>query len=295
MRNLGNRLIGITGSHGFIGQNLVNLLSRRPELQIRRFDRNKHDLLDVASLADFVQDLDFLFHAGGVNRDENAKLIKVNCLGTSNLLDAIKLYGSPDNLKFIYFSSFQVYSPTENDDPVNEDVFSNPQTLFGVSKRCGEDLVRISGIDSNIVRIANVYGPLCRPFYNSVISTFCHLIYNNKGITVNGNGNQARDFIFIDDVVSALEKFIDHPSKGAKIFNLCGQGFFSLNDIIKELKEISGKKVEVTYNKTSDPPRYLSGNNEKIRKALGWKAETSMKSGLEKTYQWIEDCYDSTK
>lgn len=281
-------LIGITGSHGFIGTNLVNFLANQPGIEVRRFDRKKKDSLDVSDFRTFVEGLDVVFHIGGANRADNSELIRANISGTSNLIEAIKLYGNPDNLKFIFISSFQVYPLFKTIVAIDEDIPPEPQTLFGITKRCGEELVLISGIKSIILRLSNVYGPFCRPFYNSAISTFCDLIAKGKTITIHGDGSQTRDFIFIEDVVSALGKFIHYPVQGVEIFNLCGCKLFSLNDILGELEKISGKKIRIEYESSGQCSGYQLGDNRKIKKALGWDANTSITEGLKLTYKWFE-------
>ncbi len=282
-------LIGITGSHGFIGQNLFNSLSQQSGHQLRRFDQKEHKLLEISSLKPFVEGLDLLYHIAGANRAENSELLKVNTLGTSNLLEAVKRYGKPDYIRIVYISSFQVYSPMDTEKPVLEDTLPDPKTVFGVAKRCSEDLIRISGLNSDIIRISNVYGPHCRPFYNSVISTFCELICKGREITINGDGSQTRDFIFIHDVVSALGKFIQHQGRKTEIYNLCGGELTSLNTVIDVLEKVSGKKVQVNYNQSDDPNQFLCGDNQKISKTLDWRVENTLEEGIEKTYKWFEN------
>ena len=280
--------IGITGSHGFIGQNLTHFLSKRRDLKIRRFDRKKHDLADISSLRLFVKDLDVLYHLAGANRAENAELIRINFIGTSNLMDAIRRYGNPDRIRIIFASSFQVYAPRKTEAAVSEKIPPDPQILFGVTKRSAEDLLRLSGMNAAVARISNTYGPLCRPFYNSVISTFCELVRRDEEIQVNGDGSQSRDFIFIDDVVRALEKLAQHPFRGTQTYNVCGGKLFTLKDIIQRLEEVSGKKIRAVYNKNEEPRLYLCGDNRKIKRTLGWKPEISFREGLERTYRWFE-------
>ena len=164
----------------------------------------------------------------------------------------------------------------------------DPKSVFGIAKRSGEDLLRLSGINGSIVRLSNAYGPLCRPFYNSVISTFCELILSDKEIRVNGDGKQTRDFIFIEDVVSALSGFIHHSASGVEIYNLCAGELFSLNDIIDDLKEISPRKIKVNHVNGSAPEGFLRGSNKKIKNYLNWSPVIPFKVGLEKTYRWFE-------
>jgi len=282
-------IIGITGSHGFIGQNLVNFLKGLPGIEIRRFDRNRHSLFNVSSLKAFVEGLDILFHLAGANRAEDSELIRINIAGTSNLLEAVKRHGRPDDIRFIFTSSFQVYAPRNSVDPLMDTAVPSPQNLFGITKRCAEDLIRISGIRSAVLRLSNVYGPLCRPFYNSVIATFCHLMLHNKDLVMHGDGNQTRDFIFIDDVISALAKLIYSDFKKAEVFNLCSGDLISLNSIIKELEKISGVKARIQYAGEVQSPGHLCGENIKIRKTLGWRVGTPFSLGLQKTYAWFEN------
>lgn len=281
-------LIGITGSHGFIGTNLVNFLANQPGIEIRRFDKKKKDSLDVSSFKTFVKELDVLFHIGGVNRADNSELVRANIYGTSSLLEAIKLYGKSNDLKFIFISSFQVYPVFKKIEAIVENIPAEPQTLFGITKRSGEELIRISGINGIILRLSNVYGPFCRPFYNSVISTFCELISKGKTITIHGDGSQMRDFIFIGDVISAFEKLIRYPAQGMEIFNLCGGKLFSLKEIICELEKVSGKRAVIEYKPADGPIGYQLGDNGKIKKAVGWDVKTPLSEGLRKTYRWFE-------
>lgn len=79
-----------------------------------------------------------------------------------------------------------------------------PESVYGVSKKSVEDLIRISGLPSTILRLANVYGLGCRPEYNSVVATLCQRAKKKLPLKINGQGKQNRDFIYIDDVVRAF-------------------------------------------------------------------------------------------
>ena len=103
--------IGITGSHGFIGSHLTKALEKSGKYDLVPLDRKHNDLMDEKSLKSFVSGRDAIFHIAGANRDTNANLIRVNVLGTLNLLEAIKHY-SEKKTKFIFISSIQVYTPS---------------------------------------------------------------------------------------------------------------------------------------------------------------------------------------
>lgn len=281
--------IGITGSHGFIGSHLTKALKRSGKYDLVPLDRKHNDLMDGESLKSFVSRRDVIFHIAGANRDTNANLIRVNVLGTLNLLEAIKHY-SEKKVKLIFISSVQVYTSSFSDSAINEeDQSSFPEIAFGISKITAEKLICLYDINSIIFRVSNTYGPYSRPHYNSVIATFCDLIANNKIIQINGDGEQKRDFIFISDVVDALIKAIDYKAANKDIFNVGSGKLTSLNQIIKIIKKLFEIDVEVKHISTG---RGASGwvltSQEKICSKLNWEPKVNLEDGLRETYEYFK-------
>lgn len=283
---MGNLNIAVTGAGGFIGSHLLQELKRK-DFSITIFDHQKHSLFKPKILKKFVEDKDIIFHLAGANRDINSNLVKVNTLGTLGLLEAIREYGSP-GLKLFFTSSFQVYPQLTQKKLIDENCKLEPISVYGFSKKFAEELIEFYslnyGLKSIIFRLSNVYGPGCRPFYNSVIATFSHQIANEEELVVSGTGKQVRDFVYVKDVVSAYLKAIDFNPQPVEIFNICSGTPTSLNKIINTLEEVSPKKIKVEYNRfKQEKLTYTLGDNKMAKKILGWQPETSMKKGLSET------------
>lgn len=264
--------IGITGADGFMGNHLVRRL-KQEKIPHQVLDRAKHDLLDPKTLRDFVETCDAIIHLAAKNKDTNENIIRTNTLGTASLLNAINNY-SP-NRKIILLSSFQVYSP---------------KSLYGLSKKLAEELIEYYtkhySFNGIILRVSNVYGPGCKPFYNSAISTFIHLIKKNKPLKVNGDGSQGRDYLFVDDVIDAILKSIKTIQKNKiEYFDICSGRLTSLKDVINTLEKIAGRKVNVDFNtSTFGGVEIKERNYRKAEKLLNWKPKFSLEEGLRKSF-----------
>ena len=280
--------IVITGSKGFIGSYLVNTLKKEYS-NIIGWDKEKnspYDLFDIDSLKGLIEGADIVIHLAGLNRAEDNELLMVNVLGTLNILEAIRRYSK--NTKIIFSSSFQVYQPTNKPIPINEDQNLKPESVYGYTKKLSEDLIKnysdFYGIKSIILRFSNVYGPNCKPNYNSVISTFCYNAVNNLKLSVN-NKDSSRDFIFIDDVIDAVKKSIKFDAQ-FEVFNICSGELSTLQDIINILK--NEKKIDIEYGNERNY-KYLLGSYSKAENLLKFRPQVKLKEGIKKTLKWFEN------
>ncbi len=286
---MGNLNIAVTGGDGFLGSYLVNALQKKgifPHL----FDINKNSLFDIETMKDFVKEKDIIFHLAGANRDTDSNLVKVNTLGTMGLLEAMVKHGKK-GAKIIFASSFQVYKPTKEDSPVDENTTPSPTSVYGISKYSAEKLIvnysETKDIKGIVFRFSNLYGAGGKPFYNSVIATFLELIKEGKVLTINGSGEQKRDFLFVADAVDALLKVIDYSPERLEIFNICSGKLTSLNEIIDFLKmPVKDKKIEVSYNKDGKEELFfLRGDNQKAQKILNWRPKADIKEEIKNIYE----------
>ena len=281
--------VGITGAYGFIGSHLLDALTSVPEVEVEPFDKERFNLLKKESLKPFVEDKEVIFHLANVNRDTNENLIKVNTLGTLNLREALNRYATHD-VRLIYMSSFQVYQVPAKPASINELHPTRPRNIYGVSKKAAEEIISCYPFRSVIFRGSNFFGPGCKPYYNSVIATFCDLLSQNKSFTVHGSGEQGRDFLYIGDVVEALLRAIHYKPEGTEIFNLCGGKVVTINQLIEMLSEISEKKIEVDYkNSSQDNEITWWGDNTKCKEQLNWSPQMGVKEGLKITYKWFRE------
>ncbi|WP_314065859.1 capsular polysaccharide biosynthesis protein CapF [uncultured Vagococcus sp.] len=181
----------ITGSNGFIGQNLIAELKNRNYEDLLLVDKETRE----EDLEKYCSQADFIYHLAGVNRPENiVEFQEGNVDFTDKMLGYLKTY--KNEAPIVLSSSIQA----ELDNP------------YGVSKKMGEELLFSFG-ESNgskviVYRFPNVFGKWCRPNYNSAIATFCYNISHGKDIQVN-DSNVIMNLVYIDDVVSELINGLD--------------------------------------------------------------------------------------
>jgi len=197
--------IGITGSRGFIGKHLVEAFKNKKNIKVFCCDRSDCDILNADSLKKFVKDKEAIIHAAAINRGTDIEIIAGSVVGTYNLISAMEKHKS--RAKMIFLSSIQ----------------AETDTLYGKSKRLAEimieDFSRRTKIPVAIFRLTNVFGEGCKPFYNSVVATFCHQIANNKELTINPESrNKKINLIYVGDVVKIILKEIKKYRKNTFYF-----------------------------------------------------------------------------
>ena len=143
-------------------------------------------------------------------------------------------------------------------------------------------------IDSISTRFFTVYGPNQRK--DLAISKFIRAIREGSEINVYGDGAQCRDYTFVGDIVSGINKSIEKVLENSmcECVNLCSGHTVSVNEVIKKLFKIAGKEVKVKYeDKKLGDVNITYGNNEKARKVLNWKPEVSIDEGLEQQFNGV--------
>ncbi len=212
----------------------------------------------------------------------------VNIIGGLKLLEIAKKMG----MKGVVYSSTggcvygePLYVPSDEKHPMQ------PLDPYGASKSCFEIYMqtykKLYNLDFTIFRYANIYGPRQNPFGEAgVISIFTSAMLKNKVVTINGNGNQERDYLFVDDVVNANLMALDNLDN--EVYNLGTSVPTNVNEIFKQLKGIINYKKEPLNGppKEGEVSRSIL-SSDKIYKNWGWKPKTSLKEGLIKTVQYI--------
>ena len=275
--------IGVTGASGFIGSHLTRALKKYGE--VVALPRGK-SLPSLAQLKSFVSEVELFFHLGGVNRGTDDEILRGNVTGTLRLLEAIKKYGE-SSAQILFASSSQVYRLKNRVAKISEASALQPESIYGVSKKTAEDLIRISGLPFTILRLSNVYGPGCRPEYNSVVATLCQRAKKKLPLKINGQGKQNRDFIYIDDVVRAfiLAGFSGKPLVG-KAYNISSGQMTSLVKIVNTIKGFE-KSVKIEFRPGFEDKISYCCDASRYKREYGWKHQTSLLQGIEKSMKFF--------
>ena len=271
--------IGVTGASGFIGSHLITALKGYGK--VVTLSRNG-SLPTTNQLKNFASGVELVFHLGGVNRGTDEEILTGNINGTLRLLEAIRKYGKP-SAKILFASSAQVYRLKNSGNKFSESTPLQPESIYGISKKSAEDLIRISGLPHTVLRLANVYGPGCRPNYNSVVATLCQRARKNLPLQINGKGNQGRDFIYIDDVIQAfLLAGFNGKSRERKVYNVSSGRITTLKKIINTIKQIE-KGIKVEFNVEAEDKVSYCCDSTRFKRDFGWKPRTSLSQGIERS------------
>lgn len=309
-----NKIILVTGGAGFVGSNFIRyILSKYPDYKIINFDRlslsgNLNSLIDVSRNPHYFfyhgditnqQDIHDVFEQftphilvnfaaetqmlnGGFDPENFAK---TNIMGTQLLLfEAQKAKLE----KFVHISSGEVYGPNRGM-PFTEDLPLHPENPFSATKAAADMLVssfqKTYGMNLNIIRSSNLYGPY--QFPHKLIPLTILLAKQNKSIPVFGDGTDYRNWLYIDDYLSALDLII-HRGKPGEIYHAASDDRWYTLELVK-LILAKMMKPEGMYHFLPDRKRREEGyslDSTKIRSELGWEPVTGMEQGLESTIQW---------
>ncbi len=310
-------MIVVTGAAGYVGSYLIKKLAENSDHEIVGVDNFlvgmeenyelikkfvgtdrvslvKGDICDREFVRDLLKDAEIVYHlaavSGVVQCNRSPYLaFKVNVEGTLNLLEE-SLNGSVEY--FIYPSSSAVYG--EVDDVAKEDLPLKPLNKYGAMKACCENLCsgyyNLHGIGTVVLRFTNIYGVGIYPKWRTVVTNFVLRALRGEPLTIHGSGEQRRDFIHIDDVISIYRIVISPRAKG-EIFN-AGSGYDAsikeLAEIVRNIAKRRGIDVKVTHTEArEEKERKFSYDVSKI-KELGFNPVYDVKSGIEKTFEDVE-------
>ncbi|MFA5009127.1 MAG: NAD(P)-dependent oxidoreductase [Candidatus Paceibacterota bacterium] len=265
--------IGITGSGGFIGSAVYNRLISDSDFNVKTFEG---DILNIDKLNLFISGCDVVIHLAGVFSNDFEQLFNVNFKGTRNVVEVCKKY----NIKKLVFSSTgAVYGEPLNGVSSFEFDLLSPNTLYGLSKFYAEEYIRFSGINCTILRFSNVYGPNNN---KGVLYNFLDSIKNNGKAIIFGDGNQKRNFLYIDDAVDAIYKVLRYDGK-FKIFNIADSELYTLNNVLRKIKN-AGLIFEVEYRQFDENNKLdvLSENINLSMNELRWIPTVSLDIGIKK-------------
>lgn len=213
----------------------------------------------------------------------------------TNLISSLKLFKECLDRKIrkvIFLSSGGTVYGIPESIPIKENYFSNPFCSYGIIKRTIEEYLflfnKLHGLDYYVFRLSNPYGERQNPFASQgAVSVFINKVIHDEKIEIWGNGEVVRDYIYIEDAVKVLVRSLE-VSSSEKVFNLSTGHGYSLNEIVKVISKISGKKIKPDYKegRSIDVPVSVL-DNSLAEKVFSWKPETSIEEGIKKTYEHL--------
>ena len=275
----------VSGASGFLGSRLIAELSKRDDASSVPLPREA--FRNQKLLRSKVRGADVVFHLAGVNRANSPEEYQFNMSSTKMLLAAMKSV-APSAL-LVYTSSFAVYRPPRKGQTVDERFPLQPRNAYGASKLAAEKLLRTAlqryGISSLALRISNMYGPHAKTS-RAIVDQIRHAIETGKPITVHTDMSATRDFVYVDDVVSALIRVMGRRSKRKRyeVFKICTGDEVSIAAIIQMAEKVAGKKLDIVKRPdANERAAYWQGSFQKAKKGLQWQPKVKIHQGLRKT------------
>jgi len=303
----------ITGGAGFIGSNLAEALARDGE-RVRIFDNfstgTRENLVALgdrveiveADLRDFdavrraMQGVTRVAHQGALRSversvDDPLSSDAVNVQGTLHILQAARENGVK---RVVYASSSSVYGDTEVL-PKREDLTPAPISPYAVSKLAAEHYCRVFsrlyGVETVSLRYFNVFGPKQRPEsqYAAVIPLFLRQAFAGEPLEIHGDGEQSRDFTYIDNVVDANRLSLTTPGIAGEVFNVACGDRHSLLDIARIFGGFMGKELPLRHiEPRRGDVRHTQASIDRIVSKTGYQPAVGFEDGLRKTYEWFK-------
>ena len=301
----------VSGGAGLIGLEICNkLIEKGHRVYLydlgEQIERNKlyinkkikifyGSILDVHSLKKAIKNCDFVFHHAamlGVKFTEDNKLdcLEINSTGTKNVLEAC--LGNKVK-KVIFASSSEVYGePKKN--PISEKFQTQGKTIYGISKLMGEEYCKSyhqkHNLNFTILRYFNTYGIYQQKKF--VIQNFVHDSINRNKITINGDGNQIRSYMYVSDAAEATIAAAFSKKTDNKIFNVGnGKNPITLRELSKIVKKVlKSKDIKIIFKKNFNKTDrtidreifYRYCNSSKFQKLIKWQPNVTLERGIEK-------------
>jgi len=304
----------VLGGGGFIGSHLVESLIEAGH-QVTVFDRPSArylykyknqgaitvmgDFLDIHNIQEALIGCDIVYHLVSAtvpqtSNDNPGYDIDANVIGTVRFLDEAR---KANVKKIVYASSGGTVYGIPQEIPIKENHPTDPTSSYGICKLAIEKYLHLYwvlyGIDYCILRVSNAYGPR-QPITDTqgVIPSFLNKVFQGAELEIWGDGSIIRDYIYIDDIVSAMVKSSTYHGEH-KIFNIgAGEGH-SINDIINSLEQVFRQPLNLKYL----PPRKFDVplnilDISRAKKHLEWRPVVGLQDGIFRTYEWASQIRD---
>ena len=292
----------ITGAAGFIGSHLANRLAREghtvrgvddlstgdPASLSEDIHFTRGDINDRPKLWTLLQEVDCVYHlAARVLVPESVlyprEYNNVNVGGTVTLMEAMRDVGVR---RVVFISSGAIYGD-QLVQPMNERAVPNPRSPYAVSKLAAEYYIRtigeLWGIETVCLRVFNAYGPRqpLPPVHAPVIPNFLKQAAQNGTLVVSGDGNQTRDYIYVDDVTNAMVAAATAPEINQQIINIGSGRDTSVRELVHLVLEVTGGTPEIVYSPRNERgPARMCADISLAREKLGYQPQVSLRQGL---------------
>ena len=301
----------VTGGAGFIGSHIAEALVRdghkvrildnfstgkRENLGVMggRCDVVEGDIRDAKTVDRAVQGAEYVIHQAALTSvprsvEDPTSTNEVNVTGTVNLLEAARRQGIK---RFVYASSSSVYGDTEVL-PKVEEMPTSPRSPYAVSKLAGElyccAFATVYGLSTVSLRYFNVFGPRQDPDspYSAVIPLFAKALAGGTQPTIFGDGEQSRDFTYVENVVNANILACHGEIPGGKVYNVACGDRLTLNSLFSKMRTILNADVKPVY--TAPRPgdvRHSQAGLRAIESDLNYKVKVDIDEGLRRTVDW---------
>ena len=296
----------VTGGAGFIGSHLLQLLQGQQGVEVVVYDnlssgRREHVPKAIRLVEGDVRDaegLAYLFASEGFDSvvhlaaqtmvpyslSHPEEDCQINLLGLINILECCRKYA----VKHIVFSSSAAVYGDNLNIPLHEEEKPMPTSAYGITKMASEHYLRmyhdLYGLNTTVLRFANVYGERQGAGgEGGVVSIFCKLLAAGQGVTVFGNGEQTRDFVYAGDIAEALWR--GSQLEGHHVINISTQKETTVNQLLAAFKQAVGREFPVQYApiREGDIFRSVLANGRCVE-LLGFCPAMNLQEGVARTY-----------
>ena len=302
----------VTGGAGFLGSFLCEQLIQQGHdvlaldnlftgnkrniahlLDNRNFEFIRHDVVEPILL-----EVDWIFNlacpASPVHYQYNpVKTIKTSILGAINMLGLAKRVKA----RILQASTSEIYGDPEVH-PQTEAYWGSvnpigPRSCYDEGKRVAETLMsdyrRQNGVDTQIIRIFNTYGPRMHPEDGRVVSNFIVAALRSEPLVLYGDGQQTRSFCYVSDLIEGILRMMQQENCPGPI-NLGNPGEFTIRELAEQVVELTNSRSQITYQPArEDDPVRRRPNIQLAREQLGWEPTVSLKEGLRHTIHYFDE------
>ncbi len=311
-----NSNVLITGGNGFIGANLTEILVKlganvtvftniaQPgwEKKFKINGKTNTVIGDITSKKDtekVVQNMDFVFHLAGISgateSNERSLLdMQINCGGVLTLLEACR---KKNQRARILFPSSQLVYGQANKLPVAESHSTEPTSIYGIHRLTVDKYIvlynKVFGLKTVALRIPNPYGPRQSMDHTyGIVNYFIGRVLAGNNITIYGEGNQMRDYIYIEDLIEAMLISNASPESIGKVYNVGSGKPHQFKEMAEKITKVIGigdiKHVEFPKNAAKSEVGDIYLDIGKIKEELGWEPSTKLEDGIRKTIAYYK-------